>query len=75
MANIRTSSGRISAYGFACGYLESKPLSNGVVRLYQEHGTFHVKFVVDSHVFRWEVFNNLQKARKCYDQAEKYQSV
>lgn len=60
--NIKNKNGSISAYGFACGYVETK--DNGAVlnsddsknvELYREHGVYHIR------AFNWSLreFDNL----------------
>lgn len=66
--NTRTKAGRLSAYGFMCGYIEEKTLSDGSrVELYHDGGiVYHVRrFNRGARIF-WESFEKLTDARKFY---------
>ena len=61
--------GRVTVYGFACGYIESKD-NNGIkTTLWMEHGTYHVRqhdFNVGKRNF-WKSFPTLTEARKLFN--------
>lgn len=67
---IQTTRGRVTAYGFACGYKEARtlPASNVRVEIYSEHGVYHVR----AHHFgttkrlAWETAENVTGARALY---------
>lgn len=52
----------LTAYGFACGYVQSK---NGI-QLFKEHSVFHVQRFVENKPRIWETFESLSEARKFY---------
>jgi len=58
--------GRVSAYGFECGHVETYGdwLYNNGVRLYREHGTYHVRGCVSSTGRVWETFAHVADARR-----------
>ena len=65
---IKTAGGRVSAYGFACGYGEQAEIGNVSVRLWSEHSTYHVRahesgFGGRGRIF-WDSFRTLGAARK-----------
>ena len=64
--DILTKSGSISAYGFACGYVERK--ANGTTglwkKMYKEHNVFHVRSNVKD--VEWKSFDTLKDAKKAY---------
>jgi len=66
---IRTAAGRISAYGFACGYVESVYHGRVNVCLWSEHGTYHVRAHDHENKRRvfWDSFRLLSDARKHFD--------
>jgi hypothetical protein len=79
-SNIKTKDGRISAYGFACGYIEA--VENGYKRatILMEHGVYHVQWKLDDgELYRywtregngWATFDALADARKQYDKVKK----
>lgn len=67
-SNIKTKDGRISAYGFACGYIEA--VENGYKRatILMEHGVYHVQWKLDDG---WATFDALADAREEYDKVSK----
>ena len=59
MPAIKTKSGRLTAYGFACGYVER----SGPFTLSMEHGVYHVKgYGVNSRVC--SSYRTLTQARR-----------
>lgn len=66
-------SGQLSAYGFACGYVEKEESTYKKKEMYKEHNCYHVKvfYYVNetSSLDLWETFdsNELTKARKLYN--------
>jgi hypothetical protein len=71
MPELKTKSGKLTAYGFACGYVESRDLDGGLysIRLWQEHGVYHVRMhhKYNGRIF-WDSFSTLTEARKRYAQ-------
>lgn len=72
---LRTKNGELSAYAFACGYIERI----GDFKLYREHGIYHINGVlrgldgiaVDNEI-RWKSTKSLSEARKIlYKMAKK----
>lgn len=57
---LRTKDGKLTAYAFACGYVESL----GGFTLYREHGIYHVRGFGGSAVRHWLTVRTLSKARK-----------
>jgi hypothetical protein len=72
MPKLKTKRRRLTAYAFACGYVESRDLDNGLcnIRLWSEHGTYHVRMhhKYNGRIF-WDSFRTLTEARKRYRQA------
>lgn len=76
---FRTGSGRLTAYAFACGYIEQRTtdlerLRDGdlYTELYAEHGVYHVRQFdrrEEARSFRsfWETFSTLAMARRCFN--------
>lgn len=69
---LKTKRGRITSYGFACGYVESRELDDGLynIRLWGEHGLYHVRMhhSYNGRIF-WDTFHTLTEARKRYREA------
>ncbi len=66
MPELRTSNGRVSAYGFACGYIEQAKIKTISLRLWSENGCYHVRahdFETHGRLF-WDSFRLLSGARK-----------
>jgi hypothetical protein len=72
MSELKTK-GRLTAYAFACGYLEQTERKSRRVQLYHEHGTYHVRgFDFAQHErICWECFDSLTQARRYYDKQAK----
>lgn len=74
---FRTSTGRLTAYSFACGYIERKSTKphddDGIeTEIWMEHMTYHVRqhdFGGAGRVF-WESFDLLSEARNCFGRAK-----
>lgn len=67
--NIFTRTGAISAYGFACGYVERDFNHNYTVEIYMEHSHYHVRVIPEGCRFIiWETFDETEynKAKKTY---------
>jgi hypothetical protein len=68
--SFRSKDGRLTAYSFACGYIERKSTEESVdTDLWHEHACFHVRqhdFGNGKRVF-WESFPTLKEARKLFD--------
>lgn len=65
--------GRLTRYALACGYIERFEEMGNSVTLWMEHGCIHVRqhsHIHNKRIF-WESFENLNEARKRFDQAKK----
>jgi phage terminase Nu1 subunit (DNA packaging protein) len=72
--NIYNKSGELSAYGLACGYVESHRTGKRWVKLYMEHAHYHIMSGKADHGYDvWEVFTyyELTKARALYRKLKK----
>ena len=69
--NIKTKSGRVSAYGFACGYVETKERSpENRLTLGMENTVYYVRgFVNNEDIYR--AFSSLKEARAFYTQQKR----
>ncbi len=77
---FRTITGRLTAYSFACGYIEQKSTSkaygnNGLdTEMWKEHSTYFVRQhdrrngAIQFRTF-WDGFNTVAKARNCFNRA------
>ena len=69
--NIFIKSGFLSAYGFACGYIQKYSTDNFEVQLYREHSIYHLRFIRITEFSRsvdfWQCFDNLNGAKKMYN--------
>lgn len=78
MNKFHTAKGRLTAYAFACGYIECRPMQGTTndrnVEIFQYGGTRHYNVRAHDHTdgrrLFWETFNTLAEARKHYDHAE-----
>lgn len=62
---VLNKNGSISAYGYACGYVNRVEKGNRYKELYKEHNTFHVRWNLDNGDGRhWESFDTLAQAQK-----------
>ncbi len=71
MSNLKRKDGKLTAYGFACGYMEYREFNDGhSIRLWQEHGVYHVRMhhKYNGRIF-WDSFRTLTEARKRYQKA------
>lgn len=68
MPEIRTARGLVSAYGFACGYVERAIIGEISVSLWHENGCYHVRAHESGFGGRgglfWDSFRMLGEARK-----------
>ena len=76
---LKTPKGRLTVYGFGCGYIETKSTDFAAYRsgdlyteLYHEGACYHVRQFdrrKGAKVFRvfWESFPNLTEAKKLFD--------
>lgn len=71
MPDIKNKSNQLSAYGFACGYIERVETGSLSVQLWHE-GCYHVRCHCnyDGRIF-WLSMNNLTIARKIYREASR----
>lgn len=63
---LQTNCGKLTPYGFACGYIEVTPLDNdGRVTLWREGGVYHIRRS-DWHgdPDKWRTSRTLTDARK-----------
>lgn len=60
---FRNKNGDLTAYAFACGYVQTKPLKDGMVRLFRDGACWHVQASNEQGRFIWESFNLLTPAR------------
>lgn len=68
---FHNANGTLTAYAFACGYVETKPLQTegGEVRLFREGACWHVQARDDARGrFVWECFDLLTPARAFFRQ-------
>ena len=73
MPNITTPSGHVSAYGFACGYVERK----GHAKLWREHGVYHILvpgWKKDPSQY-WRTVRTLREARPILAKLGRLQSI
>ncbi len=67
---INNSRGKLTAYGFACGYQEEDKNKIHWKQMYMEHTHFHVRYgKIGKRWEIWETFDSdeLTKARKFYN--------
>lgn len=57
---FHTAYGRLTAYSFACGYIER----DGPFTLWREHGVYHVNGMDYTGSRHWFTYRTLQEARK-----------
>lgn len=68
MANIIRKDGKLSVYGFMCGYIQTKLIGEHRVELYLD-GVWHLKSFCKDKRISWECFEELKEARKEYSKA------
>ena len=63
--------GELSAYSFACGYVEVDFIAEVRLSMWKEHNTYHVRAHDNKAGQRlfWDVFDTIGPARKRYRQA------
>ena len=68
MSVIYTKRGKLSAYGFRCGYIDHKELADKRVTLFNEHGLYLVN-VTNLPNLDWYMkgFDRLADARKFFN--------
>ena len=68
MSEIYTKRGKLSAYGFRCGYIERKELANKRVTLFNEHDIYLVNVtnlpILEGYM---KGFDRLADARKFFN--------
>lgn len=64
---LKTQNGKLSTYGFACGYVERIENGDNRATLSQEHGAYTVKGFKDGVHFN-QAFRTLAEARKFFNQ-------
>jgi len=65
--NFYLSTGELSSYGLACGYVEKKEFDGYRISMWKEHNAYHVQyFDKEEGRFHWDVFDTLGKARQAY---------
>lgn len=68
---LKDKRGRLTAYGLACGYVETKDGYGRSARLWREHGVYHVRAndaETRARIF-WDSFATLKQARARYASA------
>jgi hypothetical protein len=67
---LHSATGRLTAYGLSCGYVEQHEAENIRTTLWKEHGTYHVRAHSENlgRLF-WESFRTLGEATKRYNLA------
>ena len=61
--------GEVSAFGFACGYIEKKEFDGYRVTMWKEHNTYHVQYFDEEEGrLHWDTFDTLGRARRAYRQ-------
>lgn len=69
MSEFKTKTGKLNAYSFACGYVEKFQGEKYHCELYKDGGVYHVRFIPNGEKWlKWESFELLKDARKCYNQ-------
>lgn len=68
MPQFRTKTGRLTAYSFACGYIEQRQWRSIGTTLWHEGACYHVR-QHDTEVGRvfWHCFDTLAEARNCFN--------
>ena len=70
MSKIHRSDGQLTAYGFACGYLQIQKTDDRYKQMFMEHSHYHVQWgFFGKERMGWETFDNkeLSKARTFYE--------
>jgi hypothetical protein len=59
----------LSDYELSCGYVESAMRNKVQVKLWKEHGVYHIRaHDFNSHArIDWKVYPELKQARACFD--------
>lgn len=71
MQQIKNRRGRLTAYGFACGYQEVHQCNlDNRVRMYAEHGCYQVVGFQEGKLFRRST-GSLKEAREFYNRMKK----
>ena len=74
---FKTKDGRVSAYGFICGYIETFENENLSIRIHKENGClspYHVKaHDADNHLISWTSHETIPEAYKKFRHLEKGQ--
>jgi hypothetical protein len=75
MPNIKTTTGQVSEYGLACGYIQQSKKGTKKVELYREHNTFFVVMSINGTIVVHEEFysrRGLKRARTLYRELIKF---
>lgn len=65
--NFYLPNGDLTAYSFACGYVQKEDTNNKWKKIFMEHGAYHVMAGNDGEKWRiWDTFDKLTDARKRY---------
>jgi len=62
--------GSLTAYAFACGYIQRASLGDVDLQLYKD-GCWHVRAFDSERTLLWDCFGSLSKARKRFDAAKR----
>jgi len=68
------SNGDLSAYSFACGYVQKEFYKGAEIQLYMEHSHFHVRAITIQKCTPykvWDTFYTLKEARKRFSELKK----
>lgn len=74
---VITDTGTITAYGFACGYVQEKETDTRLVKLYREGSIYHVRaFNLEPwEPILWESTYVLSEARSIFNKAVKNKPI
>lgn len=53
-----------TAYGFACGYVQTEESNGNSKQLYKEHGVYHLRMFRGSERVIWLSYDKLEQARR-----------
>ena len=69
MPEIKLKSGKLSAYGFTCGYVEHRQVGKVRIKMWHEGCVYHVLAFDECRNVRlfWESFDSLPDARKRFE--------
>jgi hypothetical protein len=71
--DLKNKKGKLTAYAFACGYVQQKEVGDLRLSLWRENGSWHIRahdFSGKGRLF-WHCPKNLTDARKAFAKADK----